>query len=140
MNHNKLRTYSRLKGFFGVEEYLVCVRNRSQRADLSRLRVSAHSLGVERLRYTRPAIPLAQRGCRFCGPPGPRVPIGSSGRGPVDDEQHAMTVCSLLVAERAELYREMSNINPSFQSLTCQDKFVRLMCPVNPIECKLISI
>ena len=63
----------------------------------------------------------------------------SSSRGPVDDEQHAITVCSLMAAERTELYKEMSNINPSFQSLTCQDKFVRLMCPVNPVECKLIS-
>ena len=87
----------------------------------------------------RPAIPLAQRGCRFCGPPGPRVPIGCADRGPVDDEQHAMTVCSFMAAERAELYSEMSQSNPLFQSLNCHEKFVRLMCPVIPIECKLVS-
>ena len=112
LDHNKLRTYKQFKGFFGIEPFLGFVRNRSQRADLSRFRISAHCLGVERLRYSRPPIPLDQRGCRFCGPPGPRIAIGSPGRGPVDDELHAITACSLMAAERSELYQQMSNINP----------------------------
>ena len=101
--------------------------------------MSAHLLGVERLRYTRPAIPLAQRGCRFCGPPGPRVAIGSPGRGPVDDEQHAITTCSLMAEERELMYREMSNMCPTFEFLSCQEKFVRLLCPVNPVEGKIVN-
>ena len=42
-------------------------------------------------------------------------------------------------AERIELYREITQINPLFMSLSCPQKFVRLMCPVSPVECKLIS-
>ena len=139
INHNKLRTYIKLKSFFGIEPYLELVRNRSQRADLTRFRTSAHCLGVERLRYSQPAVPLAERKCRFCGPQGPRVPIGSAGRGPVDDEHHAITECSLMANERAVLYQEMANINPRFMSLSCPQKFVRFMCPVCPVECKLVN-
>ena len=138
-SHNKLRTYSSFKASFTVEPYFECVLNRSQRADLTRLRVSAHLLGIERLRYARPPVPPAQRGCRFCGPPGPRVAIGSPGRGPCDDEQHAITVCSLMADEREQFYRDMSVSCPAFQSLTCQEKFVRLMCPVNATESKLVN-
>ena len=88
---------------------------------------------------TSPPIPLDQRGCRFCGPPGPRIAIGSPGRGPVDDELHAITACSLMAAERSELYQQMSNINPRFGDLNCQQKFVRLMCPICPSESKYIN-
>ena len=139
VNHNKLSTYNQFKGCFSIEPHLVLVRNRNQRADLTRLRVSAHCLGVERLRYTRPPTPLDQRGCRFCGPPGPRVAIGCPGRGPIDDEQHAITACSLLEAERSDLFKEMSSINPAFQLLSSQQKFVRLLCPVSPTETKNIN-
>ena len=138
-DHNKLRTYKKFKGVFDIEPFYSFVRNRSQRADLSRFRISAHCLGVERLRYSRPPVPLAQRGCRFCGPLGPRIAIGSPGRGPVDDELHAITACSLMAAERFVLYQKMSNIYPRFGDLNCQQKFVRLMCPVSAAECKLIN-
>ena len=42
-------------------------------------------------------------------------------------------------AERAVLSQEMASINLTFQSLNCQHKFVRLMCPVSPIETKMIN-
>ena len=37
---------------------LVLLRNRNQRCDLTRLRISTHCLGVERLRYTQPMTAL----------------------------------------------------------------------------------
>ena len=52
--HNKLLTYSSFKCHFGPEPYLSLVQNRNQRCHLSRLRVSAHRLGCEVLRYRRP--------------------------------------------------------------------------------------
>ena len=67
------------------------------------------------------------------------MPIGGPGRGPVDDEHHAITECSLMAAERAVLYQEMADIDPRFMSLSCLQKFVRLMCPVGPLECKLVN-
>ena len=44
-----------------------------------------------------------------------------------------------MAAERSELYQKMSNINPRFGNLICQQKFVRLMCPVRASECKLVN-
>ena len=139
LNHNKLRTYSKFKGFFGTEPYLSAVTNRNQRANLTRLRTSAHCLGVELLRYSKPKIPLADRGCRFCGPLGPRVAIGNPGRGPVDDEEHAITVCNFMAAERVQLYKSITHICPVFVTLSNESKFVKLMCPVSSVECNLIS-
>ena len=63
-NHNKLRTYSTLKHRFGQEHYINLVRNRNQRMHLTRLRTSAHHLGVERGRYKN--IPFKERFCSYC--------------------------------------------------------------------------
>ena len=134
-----MTTYNQFKGAFSIEPYLFLVRNRNQHSDLTRLRISAHCLGVERLRYTQPPTPLAQRGCRFCGPPGPRVATSCPGRGPIDDELHAITACSLLANERITLYEDMSSLCQGFQSLSSQQKFARIMCPVRPQECKIIN-
>ena len=43
-----------------------------------------------------------------------------------------------MAADRTVLYKEITQINPMFMSLNCQQKCVRLMCPVSPVECKLI--
>ena len=47
LDHNKLRFYNQLKGTFKIEPYIENVWNRSQRAWLTRYRVSAHRLRVE---------------------------------------------------------------------------------------------
>ena len=44
LNHNKLRYYSTLKVCFSKEPYLDLFPNRSQRADLTRLRISSTAL------------------------------------------------------------------------------------------------
>ena len=69
--HNKLSTYCSVKTFFlAVSRDLV--KNRNQRSQLSRLRVSAHRLECELGRYKRPQVPRDQRFCRNCPPqPGP---------------------------------------------------------------------
>ena len=68
---------------------------------------------------------------------GPRVANGSFG--PIDDELHAITDCQFMASERAILYGKMSDICPHFKTLDCQSKFLRLLCPISPIECKLIN-
>jgi hypothetical protein len=65
-NHNKLRTYSTLKHRFGEEPYINLVRNRNQRMHLTRLRTSAHNLGIERGRYKN--LPFKERFCSYCSP------------------------------------------------------------------------
>ena len=66
--HNKLLTYSSFKSSFSSEPYLTLVQNRNQRCHLTRLRVSAHRLGVETQRYKRPPVPRTQRFCAYCPP------------------------------------------------------------------------
>ena len=65
VSHNKLRFYSQLKACFALEPYIDNVKNRNQRAWLSRLRTSSHNLAVEKGRYNN--VPLAARVCVYCG-------------------------------------------------------------------------
>ena len=63
-DHTKLRTYKMFKSSFTIEPYINLVRNRNQRKSLSRFRLSAHNLDIERLRYQN--VPLNKRLCRYC--------------------------------------------------------------------------
>ena len=49
-----LRTYVGFKYNFGIESYLVNVRNPRYRAAISKLRTSSHALEVERGRHAKP--------------------------------------------------------------------------------------
>ena len=115
-DHNKLRTYCQLKGTFDIEPYLVLVRNRNQRCNLTRLRISSHCLGVELLRYSSPPVPLDRRCCRYYGP-GPRPALGQPGSGPIDTELHAVTQCSIMNIECNTIYQNIIDVNPIFLSL-----------------------
>ena len=98
LNHNKLRTYSKLKHKFGPEPYINLVRNRSHRMHSTRLRTSAHNLNIERGRYQN--IPLAERICKYCS-----TPTAGSSTSPtqpppcepsVDSEFHFLIQCQTL--------------------------------------------
>ena len=81
-DHNKLRFYKTLKGSFTQEPYITKIHNRSQRAWLSRYRVSTVSnLRIESGRHTRPPTPVADRLCLYCNSKS------------VDDEKHAILSC-----------------------------------------------
>ena len=62
--HNKLRFYAKLKSSFNREPYIDNVTNRNQRAWLSRLRTSAHSLAIKQGRYSN--VPLTAHVCIYC--------------------------------------------------------------------------
>ena len=131
-NHNKLQTYGSFKSHFGTEPYIELVRNRNQRCNLSRLRVSAHRLGVEVLRYRRPAVPRHLRYCEYC-------PVDSTAPRPLDDECHALTQCSIGAEARVGLYASMAENNNEFLNLSNTDQFKLLVCPTNPTNAKLVS-
>ena len=79
LDHNKLRFYKTLKSSLTPEPYIINVLNRSQRAWLTRYRVSAvPTLGIESGRYTRPITPVTSRICKYC----------TSNQ--IDDEKHAI--------------------------------------------------
>ena len=81
INHNKLRTYMTFKASFTIEPYLTMVRNRNQRQFLTRLRVSASNLDIERLRYSN--VPVTKRTCKFCD-----HLFFDNDQKPIDDERH----------------------------------------------------
>ena len=133
---SKLHTYSSFKCHFGIEPYVSLIRNCNQRCHLSRLRVSAHRLGCEILRYQRPQIPRDQRYCVYCPPePGP----GGQSVKPVDDELHCLTACIIGQDDRPDLYKCITSSNASFIDMCSEDKFKTLVCPTNPTSCKLVS-
>ena len=110
--HNKLLTYASFKSHFGAEPYINLVKNRNQRCHLTRLRVSAHRLGCEVLRYRRPPVPRGLRYCAYC-PLGP-----GTGVRPVDTECHCITQCVVGQEERVSLYESVSSRNSIFANLT----------------------
>ena len=137
--HNKLQTYSSFKCHFGPEPYLSLVQNRNQRCHLSRLRVSAHRLGCELLRYRRPPVPREQRYCAYC-PPSQVLGGGQQAAArPVDDECHCLTSCIVGKHERHDLFTSISKSNKYFSSMSNVDKFKTLVCPTNSSDCKLVS-
>ena len=62
---NKLRTYCLFKTSFCQENY-VHLLNRNQRSVFCKLRISAHSLMIEKGRYSYPKIPSENRICTKC--------------------------------------------------------------------------
>ena len=100
--HNKLETFASFKSHFGLEPYISLVRNRNQRCHLSRLRLSAHQLGCEVLRYKRPPVPREERFCAYC----PAAPDGSRA---LDTEAHCLTECSVGADERLELFEAIGS-------------------------------
>ena len=60
---SKLRTYSKLKKTFGLEDYLTKIQNINDRVAMTKLRLSNHHLMIEKGRYTN--IDRKNRVCPF---------------------------------------------------------------------------
>ena len=78
--------YKLLKTKFCLEEYLL-IQNCKHRNALTRLRISAHNLFVERGRYTNPPTERAQRTCLYC--------LSQLASHVVEDELHVICDCPL---------------------------------------------
>ena len=120
IDHNKLRFYKTLKGSFTREPYVTNIRNKSQRAWLTRFRVSAVSnLRIESGRYTRPVTPITARICRYC-------PDNC-----IDDEKHAILICRTLMIKRNCFFGRISSLIPNFDQLCEVKKLAVILCPAN---------
>ncbi len=84
------------------------------RKSLTRFRISAHRLEVEKGRYSRPPVPASQRFCKSC-------------KDKVEDELHFLTECSRLSDSRTDLFQLVCNVCPNFSDLNDNDKFIFLM-------------
>ncbi|KAI4885658.1 hypothetical protein NFI96_003646 [Prochilodus magdalenae] len=63
---SKLECYRALKTQYGLEEYLLTVRDTKQRQILTKYRLSDHSLAIERGRYRQSWLPKEERRCGHC--------------------------------------------------------------------------
>ena len=83
---SKLRSYARFKKCFKMENYVLQFPQYIRR-NLTKLRISAHSLAIETGRYTRPQkLPIDRRTCFHCDR--------------VEDEFHFIFDCKLYSTER----------------------------------------
>ena len=96
----KLDFYNKLKSEFCFEKYLL-LTNYKYRNALTRLRISAHNLYVERGRYIRPPISRDNRVCIFCK--------NNLNILVVEDELHAINDCPLY--KNAHLILRQSSVN-----------------------------
>ena len=62
----KLEFYNKIKTKFEPEPYLSSIKNSYHRASVTRFRISAHNLYIERGRYKTPIVPRESRWCMYC--------------------------------------------------------------------------
>ena len=108
---NKLRTYRRFKEEHKMELYLTKVKDTKTRKDITRLRISAHSLEIEKGRYLMK--PIEERKCNNCSV--------------IEDEFHVLMKCPSYEEARNGVFMELTNARPPFGGLSDQEKFVELM-------------
>ena len=132
-SHNKLRFYSQFKSCFKIENYVENVRNRNQRCWLSRLRISAHHLAIEKLRYSRPPIPPELRFCDYCGGGPQNLPKYQ------DSETHFLMECKFFEFKRACFLKRLECFVPNLNTLSAENQVKTMLCPTSPQAAKLIN-
>ena len=108
---------------FVIELYLAFPINLKERRLLTKIRISAHNLEIERGRYSRPIISREDRFCKYC-------------KNAVEDEKHFVLKCPLYNNIRTKynyLFEDVSNddtflcsfMNP--QALTIMNKTCKFL-------------
>ena len=108
-NEDKMRTYTSFKRHFVPEDYL-SLKQECHRKALTRFRISAHTLAIERGRYTTPKTPVEQRICRHCPDR-------------VEDEMHFLTECGKFINKREILFGEITKRCHNFTHLNNKERF-----------------
>ena len=129
----KLEFYNRIKSEFGPEKYLNLVKCPDARKSLTRLRISAHNLYIEKGRYETPLVPRAERWCVYC-----KLNLGVE---TIEDEYHVLTQCPLYTPlknkfkfypnDPAELVGLLSNQNMTSMQATAIAKSVHSILTTN---------
>ena len=109
---SKLRTYSLFKTSLGYEQYLSEIRNIEERTAFTKLRLSNHSLMIEKGRHLK-----IEKNARFC----PFCPND------VEDEKHFLMDCKLFSTLRNELHAKTRNVVSAFYFMCKTQKFITLM-------------
>ncbi len=104
-DHNKFRTYNKLKRDFEMEMYLQGIPDHRIRKNLIKIRTSTDSFVIEMGRYKQKSgkyIPASDRLCIFCK--------GNL----VKDEKHVVMVCDNYNDSQKEMLERVSLIFPDF--------------------------
>ena len=104
-NHNKLRTYNKLNGFFEMEPHLIYVRNRNQRTDLTRLKSFCTLARGREAKVQQTSCASGQNSLSNLWAPSSMVANGSPSRGQIDDKLHAITDCQFMADYYDQLFR-----------------------------------
>ena len=110
----KMRTYIQFKTSFVSEDYL-SIKNELHRKAMSKLRISAHTLQIERGRYTTPPTPVEKRTCQHCP------------ENQVEDEYHFLITCNKFSTARANLYSTIDGLCDQFKKLDNYAKFMYML-------------
>ena len=129
----KLEFYNCIKSEFGPEKYLNLVKCPDARKSLTRLRISAHNLYIEKGRYETPLVPRAERWCVYC-----KLNLGVE---TIEDEYHVLTQCPLYTPlknkfkfypnDSSELVGLLSNQNMTSMQATAIAKSVHSILTTN---------
>lgn len=126
-NDSKLNTFANLYQKFELQQYLDFNLPKSISSHLTKLRISAHSLLIEKGRYSRPKTPRNQRLCTNCNE--------------VEDEQHFLLFCKKYDHLRTTLFSHLNHpmniIKPPNDELS--SNFIELLNPKTIQDTKHIS-
>ena len=111
LHQNKLRTYRKFKNIFKLEPYLINC-NKQQRQIMTKFRVSAHNLNIERGRYI--GLKVEERLCKLC-------------YAGIEDEEHFLINCPTLHNTRKHYFDLIKRNCHNFVSLNSEQKLSWLM-------------
>ena len=106
-NNSVLDLYKYVKTEFGYANYLDHVRNKSLRHEITKIRVSSHTLRIQTGRYGRNRLERNERLCIYCDS---RL---------IDDEYHFICECPTLDYIRAKYIKDYYPTRPNAHKL-CQ--------------------
>ncbi len=102
---SKLERYLALNRYYTTAEYLSTVKDCKLRRQMTRYRLSGHTLTIETGRYRQHWLPRESRICPHCT------------HGEVETEQHFLTSCPNYEEIRKKLYPKFEILYPDFKML-----------------------
>jgi hypothetical protein len=109
----RLKLFSNVKVVFGLEQYLLKIKNLKHRQLFTQMRISAHSLQVEKGRHNNTL--REHRICRFCN------------NGSIEDEMHFVLDCPKYAIKRTKFLSRISLLYPNFPLLSKEDRLIFLL-------------
>ena len=111
-----LRSYCKFKMEFGMEHYLKEIRDYDVRSCFSKLRLSSHSLQIEKGRHVKPKLAVEKRICECCD------------MNAIEDEIHMLLFCPLYNDRRVTYLQKCKQLyENSMEDLDDNQQFHILM-------------